>query len=410
MRNEPKQQLLPLNGGILVFAIVAGFFLMRSPGLFAPSGLDEAEKIPERTTDPSADSQSPTIMESSRGLRIDDEEPLGDVVETVRYSAERYRVSRDLSIPHTREESAPRDQSFDPMAAGEYSFNMRWAKFVQQLELSTLEKRQVKEILIAHEAHNMELGHLAQIVRIDRSAVRKNTRTTAQLVESLDSLLSGDQIESLLETQQNNRKRFLEELARSEDEAIANGYAGIVGFASVNDLSAVLAYIDSGADVNAMTSDGVTTPLLAAIGHGNVAMARALINAGADANLAAESSQETPLRWAAWNGQTEIVNLLVAAGADLEYNPSELSTGTALRDAAQNGHTGTVAALLALGADAAGEAGASSLAYAIRSGDAEMERMLVNAGANENAPMVVGSRALRRAGRFPRHANDWEPL
>jgi ankyrin repeat protein len=81
-----------------------------------------------------------------------------------------------------------------------------------------------------------------------------------------------------------------------------------------NDTEEVRRLIDSGADVNAATPEGVT-PLMNASGFGNKEAVEMLIAKGADVNARTKSNW-TALMAAALSGQKEIIEILLAAGAD----------------------------------------------------------------------------------------------
>ena len=82
--------------------------------------------------------------------------------------------------------------------------------------------------------------------------------------------------------------------------------------------------IAKGADVNAMTPDGLTA-LFAAILGPHKEMAELLIEAGVNIDESNNGSQ-TPLHKAAFEGRDEIVNMLIQNGANV--NPAVQSSGS----------------------------------------------------------------------------------
>jgi len=169
------------------------------------------------------------------------------------------------------------------------------------------------------------------------------------------------------------------------------------------------------------------TPLLVAIFAGHSDVVKELIKAGADVNKG-NSRKETPLMFASRDGYLKIVKILLAAGADVNAKSSSYSdsTGprsyTALYFASKRGHLPIVKALLATGAKVnisgtesplaaaasgghleivkelqkvgsapntvnnnRGCSGNNALAEAVRSGNVEVVKTLINGGANVNS-------------------------
>ncbi len=149
------------------------------------------------------------------------------------------------------------------------------------------------------------------------------------------------------------------------------------------------------------------TALMAAVASGDPQLAEALVGAGADVNartvglpgdaLGTDAGSEgviTPLIAAIETGDADIVTLLLASGADLAA-PDEL---TPLQFAAQQGDAEVVAALLAAGAavDRPGEDGYTPLLSAAAEGYADVVELLVMAGADVNR-RVEGETAITLA-------------
>ena len=100
--------------------------------------------------------------------------------------------------------------------------------------------------------------------------------------------------------------------------------------AEAGNIEAVKQHLDAGADVNAKSHYGGTTPLHIATHLGHKEIAELLIAKGADVN-AKDDSGWTPLAFAAERSHKEIVELLIAEGADVN---AEHSGGTTPLDTA----------------------------------------------------------------------------
>jgi len=291
--------------------------------------------------------------------------------------------------------------SFDPAESAEWRYHKEgWGGFVEGIEVSEPDRRKVRDMILQHFAHRSELIHLGLNGVLDFAEAASAAPSLESLASRLGSILSASQIDGFWATheayREANRKR--DEIRR--EKRIANGHVGIIQAAGSDDLAAVRAHVAAGDDVNRMTLDGETFPLVDAAIHGNLEMVQVLLDAGADPNLLTQDHWPTSaLRVAASKGDIEMIRLLAAAGADPSRAAEPGSPKTPLASAAQNGYTDAVRELLALGADASGEAGQHSLWWAIRHGDREMERMLIDAGANHRSPMVILERATREVGR-----------
>ena len=179
-----------------------------------------------------------------------------------------------------------------------------------------------------------------------------------------------------------------------------------------NDLPSVEALIKSGADVKAATRYGITPMNLAAM-NGNAAILRKLLDAGADPNSATPGG-ETALMTAARTGSGEAVTLLLDRGATVNAKDA-VRAQTALMWAVTEKHPDIVKLLAARGADvnaqtaitipkgeyvparaggASGsgiirqralpkaDGGMTPLLFAVRDGNTDMVRLLLELGAN----------------------------
>lgn len=125
---------------------------------------------------------------------------------------------------------------------------------------------------------------------------------------------------------------------------------------------------------------GRQSPLMTAVGMGDLAMVETLIDAGADVNTTSRGS--SPLTMAAANGEVDIVRRLIDAGADV--NGPEGARLSPLSIAAHNGEQEILEMLIEGGADvnAPLAGGETILMSAIRSGDVDMVRLLIANGAD----------------------------
>ncbi len=311
--------------------------------------------------------------------------------------------SRDELIDLFNPEPIANDTFIEAMTSGhpldraEEYYGWRWEDFVESLDLSEQERNRLKELLIAHEAHNMELRRLAMTGQISTEDHMTHRRSLDQLAASLETIISEDQLALFWDDNERHSNQLNQRIAERDALYLENGVVGILDAADRSDPATVLAYINSGADVNATTVDG-KSPLHYAITHGNVEIARMLLQAGADPNMpTANELQSTPLKNAASNGNIEIIRALIAAGADPDFAPNSPGLSP-LPSAAFTGQTTSVAVLLELGADATGEAGSRALTHAVRHGNHEIEQMLIDAGAQDEI-LTTAAREFREVGR-----------
>jgi ankyrin repeat protein len=115
----------------------------------------------------------------------------------------------------------------------------------------------------------------------------------------------------------------------------------------VDDLAGARVLLKAGADANG-ESERAVTPLSLAIANGNASMVSLLLDAGADANHP-EPTGETPLMRAAEVGVPAVVRTLLKHGAVVDARDAAFGQ-TALMLAARQGHAEVVATLLEAGA------------------------------------------------------------
>ncbi|HEY6506560.1 MAG TPA: ankyrin repeat domain-containing protein, partial [Vicinamibacterales bacterium] len=219
-----------------------------------------------------------------------------------------------------------------------------------------------------------------------------------------------------------------------------------------NDLKAVDALIRRGADVKATTRYGVTPMGIAAL-NGNAAILRRLLDAGADPNTATPGG-ETALMTAARTGRIDTVSLLLERAANVNAKDT-VRAQTALMWAVTEDHRDVVKLLVARGGDvnaatavtrpkgeyvqarAGGASGAgiirqralptsdggmTPLLFAVRDGNVEMTRLLLELGAdinkasgNHTSPLLIAllngqvalATELLARGANPNQADDY---
>ncbi|HEV3333677.1 MAG TPA: ankyrin repeat domain-containing protein [Bryobacteraceae bacterium] len=219
-----------------------------------------------------------------------------------------------------------------------------------------------------------------------------------------------------------------------------------------DDLASAQVLIKAGADVKAATRYGVTPIGLAAM-NGNAAMIRLLLDAGADPNTA-NPGGETALMTAARTGKVDAVTLLLDKGANVNAKDT-LHAQTALMWAVLENHRDMIELLLSRGADinahtnvtipkgeyvpakaggASGsgiirqralptaDGGMTPLLFAVRDGNAEMLRLLLDRGAdlsqssgNHTTPLLIAllngqvglANELLERGADPNAADDY---
>src|SRR5580658_6265892 len=219
-----------------------------------------------------------------------------------------------------------------------------------------------------------------------------------------------------------------------------------------DDLPTADALIKAGADVKAANRYGVTPMALAAT-NGNPAMIRRLLDAGADPN-SANPGGETALMTAARTGKVDAVTVLLDRGANVNAKDT-VHAQTALMWAALEDHPDMVQLLLARGADinahttvttpkgeyvparaggASGngiirqralptaDGGMTPLLFAIRDGNVDMMRLLLDHGAdlaqgsgNHTTPLIIAllngqvgiASELLEKGADPNAADDY---
>ncbi|NET90604.1 MAG: ankyrin repeat domain-containing protein [Kamptonema sp. SIO1D9] len=165
-------------------------------------------------------------------------------------------------------------------------------------------------------------------------------------------------------------------------------------------LDKVIAALDNGVDVNAMSSDK-TLALISAAYFGQVEVVQLLLERGANVNIQAEDTSLTPLisavertvmakipgftSYQVNKRQIEVIQILLATGADI--NSQKKNGWTALITAADLGNINVVKLLIQSGQNvdfnAKTEHGDTALSRAKKAGNDEIVQLLLDAGATE---------------------------
>jgi len=180
-------------------------------------------------------------------------------------------------------------------------------------------------------------------------------------------------------------KKWLAQGAKPDDE--------LNGAIVANDVDRVAYLLTHGAQGNSYDGEGYT-PLITAIRSGSVEGATYLIEHKADANLT-DRSGWTPLMWATWGDNPALVKMLIAHGAKLDARDNDGLTPLAI--AAQNAKIKSTRVLLDAGAEVnapVAKGGYTPLMLASRSGSSELAASLIEHGANVNAANLGGVTAL----------------
>lgn len=199
-----------------------------------------------------------------------------------------------------------------------------------------------------------------------RTLLRQKPEINAQDVTGMTALIwaaHNDDIESA---------RLL--LAAGADPKVANRYdvTALSEAAQCGDGAMIEALVKAGADVNAPFGEG-ETPLMTASRTGSGEGVKALLGAGAKVNVADPYRGETALMWAVAENHAAVAKLLVDAGADVNARSTLFDFN--FRKVAAGGTQAVYS-----------RGGLTPMLFAARQGAIESAKVLLDSGADINAP------------------------
>ena len=185
--------------------------------------------------------------------------------------------------------------------------------------------------------------------------------------------------------------------------------------------------LKAGADPNTFTTAQAETVLMKASREGNLEAVKVLLDHGAEVNAKENFRGQTALMWAAAEGHANIVSMLAAHGAELDVRSYDRYTSlpkmaagtpaapiargglTALLFAVRQGQIDAAKALLDAKADinAVDSDGNNALTLAILNTHYDLTQMLIERGADPNVAAKNGRTALYSAVEM--HDVDWSP-
>ncbi|XP_063904135.1 uncharacterized protein LOC135123427 [Zophobas morio] len=183
----------------------------------------------------------------------------------------------------------------------------------------------------------------------------------------------------LLQTNKNE----LEESCVHEEIINILYYSSLLGYDDVCKLFTVEELNSLWCELNFVTTDYATTPLLLACENGNLKIVEYFVKSGVDVNRVNENGG-TPLYIASLRGHQEVVEYLCTVGA--EINRADNQGGTPLYAASFNGHENVVEYLVTVGAEInrSDDYGATPLILACVKGHDKVVEYLTKTGAEVN--------------------------
>jgi ankyrin repeat protein len=151
--------------------------------------------------------------------------------------------------------------------------------------------------------------------------------------------------------------------------------------------------LNAGADVNTATSGGETV-LMTAARTGKTDLAKLLLDRGANVNAGDTVRAQTPLMWAVTENHIEMVKLLLGRGADINAHTKVIVPKGEYVPAKAGGASG--AGIIRQRALPTADGGMTPLLFAVRDGNFEMARFLLDSGArisessgNHTSPLLI---------------------
>jgi uncharacterized protein len=165
-----------------------------------------------------------------------------------------------------------------------------------------------------------------------------------------------------------------------------------LSIAAMNGNAAMIAkLLDAGADPNAANQGGETV-LMTASRTGNVEAAKLLLDRGANVNAKDPEHAQTPLMWAVVEKHLDIARLLIARGADINVHTTVSTIPGEFSLARPGGGPGTTLQR----AHPSASGGMTALLFAVREGDLDATKLLLDSGAdihsysgNRTSPLVI---------------------
>jgi ankyrin len=170
--------------------------------------------------------------------------------------------------------------------------------------------------------------------------------------------------------------------AGADPKAVNRYGVAPLSIAAINgSVKAIQLLLNAGAPPNTSMPEGETALMtVARVGH--VDALKLLIDKGADVNSRDAFRGQSPLMWAAARNNTEAIRLLVAAGADINARTNNQPRVSTRRS--ESGNTFS----------APPPTGFTPMLFAVRAGNIEAVRALLDAGANVNDTLSDGESAL----------------
>lgn len=234
---------------------------------------------------------------------------------------------------------------------------------------------------------------------------------------SVNGFAAGAGAASLLDAVKSKDKDSVRNLLRQGVDVKtpeADGTTALHWAAHWNDLETADLLIRAGADARAVNRYGAT-PLSEAAANGNAALIEHLLKAGADPNTLVTPQGQTVLMSAARVGNVDAMKVLLERGAYVDAREN-FRGQTALMWAAAEGHAPVVKMLLDHGADHKARSsdrdttppkltngtpaapifrgGLTALLFAVRQGQIETAKVLLDGGADINQPDSDGNNAI----------------